>query len=191
MYIVWLFGAPLSRLDDAIHIGPLLHQTGVAGRCLLVSSDDVVGDHVHAKRRDHLRKLVLDERIGMIGTTGQENGQLAILATLCQNIFAALFHLSSILPLSLQGRSQRSLSSVLVDTVFFEKGKDLLAQQRLITEIDHRRLHTVLQCHGTTDHVGVGRDNRTVIAVDGAVIVLMLKDHIGHEDKSCPTLSLT
>ena len=188
MHIVGLFSAPLSRLDDAVHISPLFHQTGVAGRRLLVSSDNVVGDHVHAKRRDHLRELVLDERIGMVRTARQEDGQLTLLAALRQNILAALLDQGSILSLSLQSRAQRSLGSVLADTVFLEEGKDLLAQQRLIAEVDHGRLYTVLQCHGTADHVGVSCDNGTVIAVDGAVIVLMLKDHIRHKDKSCSSL---
>ena len=131
---------------------------------------------------------MLDERIGMVRTSRQEDGQLALLATLRQNILAALFHLRSILLFRFQGRSQRSLGSVLADTVFLEEGKDLLAQQRLIAEVDHGRLHTVLQCHGTADHVGVSRDNGTVITVDGAVIVLMLKDHIRHKDKSRSSL---
>ena len=188
MHIVGLFGAPLSRLDDAVHISPLLHQTGITGRCLLISSDDVVGDHVHTERRNHLRELVLDKWVGMVRTTRQENGQLAFLATLRQNILAALFHLRRILLFRFQGNSQRSLSSVLVDTMLLEEGKNLLAQQRLIAEVDHRRLHTVLQRHGTADHVGVCRDNRTVIAVDGAVIVLMFKDHVRHKDKSRSSL---
>ena len=188
MDIAGLFGAPLSRLDDTVHISPLLHQTGIAGRCLLVSPDDVVRNHIHAECRDHVRELVLDEWIGMVRTTSQENGQLTVLATLCQDILAALLHLRSILTFSLQCSGQRSLSNVLVDTVLLEEGQDLLAQQRLITEIDHGRLYTMLQRHGTADHVGVCCDYRAVITVDRAVIVLMLKDHIRHEDESRPVL---
>ena len=63
MYIVALLSSPLSRLHDAVHVCPLLHEVSLSyamARVVLVAfrlrdvSGDVVADDVHAQVGDHL-----------------------------------------------------------------------------------------------------------------------------------------
>ena len=138
MYVVGLLGTPLARLDDAVHVGPLAHKIGFSRARLHVTAHDVVGDNIDTECGNHLRQFVLDERVGVIGTAGQEDGEAMLATALLQYLHILLVERPDIVVLRLDGSLIGGLALCTPHAVGLQKSTDLLAEQLLVAEIDDR-----------------------------------------------------
>ncbi len=72
---------PLGGLEDPVNIRPLRNDVGVLYVDDFILSNNVFRDHGNPVFMDHIRYLMLDERIGMIRPAGQQDGQLIFTAS--------------------------------------------------------------------------------------------------------------
>ena len=179
LYVLRLPATPAGCIEDADGVGPLLDKVHV-GIGQVLAPHNVVRQDINAHACQQVAHAVLDQRVGVIRASRQQDGQGMVLAGLCQDMFVQGSQGVFELLLRLQG--------------LVESGRDdrrryaqpakvfpaLPVEELAVLEGDGRRVDGDVGLLYALDHLGVAGDDGAIIAV--VAVRLFLEDNEGHED---------
>ena len=166
MYIL-LRRRPVCRPQDAVDIAPLRDQVRIGDARRTVAADDVFGYHRSPHVGYHVRNLVLDERVGVVGASGEQNGDAAGGTAFGQRIAVEGRDTLFVLLLCSEGGPyrppyRRALHAQSRE-VFAADGPQFLC----VAERHHGRVYRYLRHDGVAHHLRIAGHHRAVVTVAG------------------------
>ena len=102
VYTIISLSAPLSSLNNSIHIRPLRKHISILHVKIVIQPNNIITYNTNTKRRNNITKFVLNQRIRMIRSCSQKNNRDIILFCIFIELFSLILHIFFISALCLQ-----------------------------------------------------------------------------------------